>query len=295
MATQSTSRDDGLAFGEKAGDGEGHGDAVVAKALHGGAVERCAAEDFQPVFGLGDLCAHGAEIRRDGGEAVGFFHAELAGVGNHRRAMGEGGGHGEDGEFIDDIGDLATADDRAFQSRALDVHGAERLGFLALDDFADVGAHPDEDAEDAGARLIESDVFNEQLRARLRGGGDHPEGGAGNIAGHREIARFRGEAAVDRDGEFLPLRADEKILEHPLGVVAALRGLGDAGPAIGEKSREEHGAFDLRAGHGGGVVQRGELAAFNDERGTISGAFSANLRAHLPERFDDPLHGPFRE
>src|SRR3954470_17153042 len=37
--------DDGVAFGEHAGDGEGHGDAVIAEALQACAVQRGAAED----------------------------------------------------------------------------------------------------------------------------------------------------------------------------------------------------------------------------------------------------------
>ena len=148
-----------------------------------------------------DLRAHGAEIRGDGGEAVGFLHAQFAGIGDDRLALRERGGDGEDGNFVDDIGDFRAADLGAAQARALDLDDADRLGLLVLDDLADVRAHADEDGEDAGARLVEADVFDEQMRARLGGGGDEPEGGAGDVAGHLEVARLRRLAAVDRDGE----------------------------------------------------------------------------------------------
>ena len=48
----------------------------------------------------------------------------------------------------------------------------------------------------------------QQAGAGQRGGGDEPEGGAGNIARHGEIAGFGDLAAVDRDRIALAAGAD---------------------------------------------------------------------------------------
>ena len=60
------------------GDGGAHGDAVVAVALHLGAVQRASAVDDHAVLALLDLGAHVAQEAADGGDAVGFLHAQLA-------------------------------------------------------------------------------------------------------------------------------------------------------------------------------------------------------------------------
>ena len=102
--------DEGFAIGEEAGDGEGHGDAVVVKGGDGGTVEFGTADDFHAVVEFGDGDAHESEVGGDGGDAVGFFDAEFGGVFDEGFALGEGGGDGEDGEFVDDVGDFRSAD-----------------------------------------------------------------------------------------------------------------------------------------------------------------------------------------
>jgi hypothetical protein len=55
--------DDGFALGEKSGDGEGHGDAVIAEAVdHGSAA--AAAFDFHAVLEFLHVGSHGAEVVR---------------------------------------------------------------------------------------------------------------------------------------------------------------------------------------------------------------------------------------
>ena len=70
----------GLAGGAEGGDGEGHGDAVVAAGVDAGAVELLVAGDVEAVFVLGDFGTHGAEVFGDEGDAVGLLDAELLGV-----------------------------------------------------------------------------------------------------------------------------------------------------------------------------------------------------------------------
>ena len=102
--------DDAFAFREKPGDGEGHGDAVVAVAIDHGGVQRLAAFDFHAVLELIDLGSHGAEVVDDGGDAVGFLDAEFLGVADDRAALGQRGGDGDDGNLIDQVRDFIDED-----------------------------------------------------------------------------------------------------------------------------------------------------------------------------------------
>ena len=54
--------DQRVAFGAKGGDAEGHGDAVVAAGVDGGAVKVLAAGDIEAIFEFLDFGAHGAKI-----------------------------------------------------------------------------------------------------------------------------------------------------------------------------------------------------------------------------------------
>ena len=58
--------------GQEGGDGEGHGQAVVAPGIDGGAVEWPASLNDHPVFGGFCLGAHGPESLGDQGDPVGF-------------------------------------------------------------------------------------------------------------------------------------------------------------------------------------------------------------------------------
>ena len=91
------------------------------------------------------------------------------------------------------------------------------------------------------------------MSARLRGGRNEPERRRGNISGNEEIARFGSLIAENTDAAvvvFFTHRADEIIIQHQLGVIAALRGLFHGGFSLGEKTREKQRAFYLRAGDG---------------------------------------------
>ena len=72
--------DHGFALGEKPGDGEGHGDAVIAMGIDFRAFEWLPAVDDHAVLELLHIGSHFPEVIDGGGDAVGFFYAQFAGV-----------------------------------------------------------------------------------------------------------------------------------------------------------------------------------------------------------------------
>jgi len=60
----------------RGGYGKGHGDAVVAAGVDGGAVEGLAAGHIEAVFKLFDFCSHGAEVLTKG-DPVGLLDAKF--------------------------------------------------------------------------------------------------------------------------------------------------------------------------------------------------------------------------
>jgi hypothetical protein len=96
--------------------------------------------------------------------------------------------HCENREFVDDIRDFLPGNGRAPETIATDVDGSKRLRVVVLNHFLNRSAHANENAENAGARLVEADITDEQMRAGLSGGGNEPECSAGYISRHREVA-----------------------------------------------------------------------------------------------------------
>ena len=69
-------------------------------------------------------------------------------------------------------------------------------------------------------------------------------------------------------------------------------GFGHAGGALGKESRQQHRGFDLCTGDRGQVVDAPKPCAGDGERSQISPTAPRNGCAHLPQRSDDPPHGP---
>src|SRR5205814_7730253 len=92
-----------------------------------------------------------------------------------------------------------------------------------LERFAHLRAHANQNAEQGGARVVQTGVAHEQMSARLRGGRNEPERRRGNISGNEEIARFGSLIAENTDAAVVVFthRADEITIQHQLGMIAA--------------------------------------------------------------------------
>ena len=288
--------DDGFAFREKACYGESHGDAVVAVAIDHGGVQRLPTFDFHAVFELLDLGSHSAEVVDDGGDAVGFFDAEFLGVADDGATLGQCCRNGDDWNFIDEVRDFIDENRGTGEGGAVEFDVADGFACGLVNDFRHVRAHAAEDFENGGAGRVEADVFDEQAGAGDGGGGDEPEGRAGNVAGHGEIAGLGDLTAVEGDCVVFAVGGDAEGGHHPLGVVAGFGRLDDGGLALGKKPCKEHGAFYLCAGDGHLVGNRGQFGGM-DAQGSAAGflAEGLDIGTHLAERDGDAAHGPGRQ
>src|ERR1700694_5616277 len=117
---------DRFAVGEKTSHSKGHRDGMIAQA----------------VVYLDNLCAHDAQIVRDGGDAIGFFNAQFLGVANNGGATGERAGDSENGQLVDELRDFFPLDDGALERRASYLNDAAMLELIdILNRFAHLSAH----------------------------------------------------------------------------------------------------------------------------------------------------------
>ena len=256
--------------------------------------------------------AHCTEVRGHSSDAVGFLDAQFSRITDHSRALRQRRCHGKDGDFINHIRDFSTRDRRGAESGAFYVNVSHRLTTeRGFDDFANARAHADEDIDNAGAGRIQADILHQQAGTRLRGGGDQPESGTGDVARNREIHRLWHLAAFDGRADFnetpilrgvfvfpnlFAFRFDEKVIEHPLGVVARADIFDHRGGAFGKKSREENRAFDLRAGDRRAVGDALQIAmALDHKRRAGLFAFRVEICPHEAQRIDDALHRALRK
>jgi len=96
------------------GDGEGHGDAVIAEGIEFGAVEGLASGNLEAVFEFFHLRAHEAQVGGHGGDAVGFFHTQFAGVAHFDSLRGEGSDGCKHWNLINQGGGVSVGDGCAF-------------------------------------------------------------------------------------------------------------------------------------------------------------------------------------
>ena len=172
--------------------------------------------NFEPVLQLDDVRAHRPQIMCDRRDAIGFLHSQLFGLANDRRPAGERARHSQDRQLVDKLRDFFPLNHGAFERRARHFHGAARFHLIdVIDRFPHLRTHPHEHAEHGRPRIVQTDVADEQMTARLRGGRDQPESRRGNVAGNREVARLRDLVAENADGVvFFTHSANKKIIEH---------------------------------------------------------------------------------
>ncbi len=127
-----------------------------------------------------------AEAGDQRADAVAFFHPQLAGAADGDLAA-VGGERGDGGQLVDQAGHFFRRDGNRLGAIAFDHDRPARLavlvrGRLDVDPRAEAAQH----AEERGARRVEADAFDLDARTRQRRGGDEPEGGGREVAGHDE-------------------------------------------------------------------------------------------------------------
>ena len=131
------------------------------------------------------------------------------------------------------------------------------------------------------------------MAARLRSRRDQPKSGRRNVARNYKIARFGDLIAENADGVVLAFdSADQKIIEHQLGVIAAGERFVDGGLAFSEKTGEQNGALDLRACDRRSIMNSAQRSATDTQRRSLLRTFGDNVRAHFPKRFNHAIHRP---
>ena len=228
------------------------------------APEPVAALDLDLVSVRPDAGAEGLQSRDDPGDPVRFLVAQLpdaadpAATGRHR------GGEAEDRDLVDRTGDLGGAHVDSVERAAPDGEVRDRLAGLAARagsdrPFLDLGAHPPQQVDDPTPRRVRPDVSEEQVRVRMDGRRDQPEGRPGNVAGnlfierhHRRWSRHRMDGAPVAE----ELGADRNAprAQHPLRVVARQQRLVHGRRSRGGQPGQQHARLHLGARNGRDVL-----------------------------------------
>ena len=148
---------------------EGHGDAMVEMRRHQAAARRRRAGAVHDQIVGAHLVTHavGQKAGRDARQPVAFLGAQLGQAQHARRALGAGGGDGEDGIFVDHRGRALGRHLDAFEAAALDMQVGHRLAaHLAGVLEGDVGAHLAQGLVEPGAQRIDADILDRDVAAR---------------------------------------------------------------------------------------------------------------------------------
>lgn len=85
---------------------EAHGDPVVSVAGQFRTFQSRAAADDHSVVKFFNSCAHRPEVGRRGGDPVRLLHPQFTGVADDKIAVRQGSRYGENGDFINQVGDF---------------------------------------------------------------------------------------------------------------------------------------------------------------------------------------------
>ena len=88
------------------------------------------AGDFHAVLELFYFAAHAKQVVDDGGNAIGFFHAQFLGITDDRFPLRQGRSHSDDRNFIDEIRNFDRENFRACQCSATNFQVAHRFAIL---------------------------------------------------------------------------------------------------------------------------------------------------------------------
>ena len=284
--------DNGFSLRQEAEDGGGHGNPVVAVAVDLGPDERTTAFDQQSVRFFLHRDSEKAEILCDHGEAIAFLVAKFRGVADFRRSLREGRGDGENGDFVDQVGDFLSCHLGGFQAVASnDGDGAEGFRGGLFHFFHDACPHPEKGGDEGRPGGVESDVAEGEFRAGETGCENHPKGGGGEITRHIQLGALETLGAVEDDRFVFIPEAGPEGGEEAFRVVTGEGGFGEDGFPGGLQGGEQNAGFDLSTGDLAGEVDCPEIVSTKGEWGTVSRALTNQFGTELAQRFGNPFHG----
>src|SRR6266513_2228645 len=134
------------------------------------------------------------------------------------------------------------------------------------------------------------------MSSGLRGRRCQPVSRGGEITGNAEVARLRNLIAENRNrAVFVPRRANEKITQHSLSVIASLRLLDNCGFSFGKKTGEQDCALYLGAGDRHLIANSAQRAPVNAQWRSFLRALRGNVCSHSLQWSDDAIHWPLRK
>ena len=192
--------DDGRPVGAERGDGERHGEAMIAGGVGGAARQPATAADVEAVRELVDVAAERAEPRDERRDAVAFLDAQLRGAG-HVEIAAVGGQGGERRQLVDEAGDLVGSEhERAGGCRARIRTRAARLAvFDAVGVTLDLARRPGPSTSNSAVRVgLRPTSGTSTSEPGSDRGGDRPERRRRDVAGHGRLDRAQPLAALER-------------------------------------------------------------------------------------------------
>ena len=254
-----------------------------------------------PVLGRLDPAAErvqGVGHRRD---PVGLLAAQLGGVADRRRPLGEAGGEGDQRQLVDRQRHLGAADLGAAQLGGEHPEVADRLAALARPPAIDLdlGPHPLEDRQQAGPGRVEPDAARATTSLpATSSAGDDEEGGRGEVGGDDDLARLE-PLGRPRSPRSPPSRSTVGPGggQHPLAVVAGRQRLDHASLALGQQAGEEQAGLDLGAGDRQLVLdaaQRRSLISSGGSRSSRQLSSAPICRSGTTIAVDRPARGSSR-
>ncbi len=270
----------------QARDGKGHGDAVIAVAVDG-----AAAEARRRRGSRGHRAAARSRPRARSGPAAMTASRSLSLTRSSSAPRtsvspsAHGRGDEEHRKLVDRqrhqrLGHLDAAQRGSCAPRCRRSARRRAVARCRARMHADVGAHQPQQLEQPGARRIDADVAQQQAALGRQAAGHQEECRGGEIRRHRDRRAARARWPPS-SATVAPSRSTStpKARQHPLGVIARGRRLGDAGAAAALQARQQQGRFHLRAGDRQGVVDGAQRA---DRRGSAPAAGPRACRCRAP-------------
>ena len=104
--------------------------------------------NFEAIIRFRDLCTHSAQIVRDRGNAIGFFHAQFLGMANNRFAICQDACDCEDRQFVNKLRHFSALNNGAFEREPRNLHDSPRLKLIDIfDGLAHLCTHSQQHAK----------------------------------------------------------------------------------------------------------------------------------------------------